>query len=130
MIVADKRVLKANLAKGSIAVQYKLITLYVNNLSTLGTNAALIAVMTLVGLIETEYPMEGFIPDGVFSVVFYFLCLLAWIYSLLAYSEAATSVICPGPGVPAASPPRAGRQPTTNGSGLARCGWISCLDSP
>lgn len=93
MIVADKKVLKAQLAKGSVAVQYKLINLYVVNLSTLGTNAALIAAMTLVGLIETEYPVLDNIPDGVFSYFFYLFCLLAWIYSLLAYSEAAVSVI-------------------------------------
>jgi hypothetical protein len=93
MIAADKKVLTANLEKGIVSVQYKLIKLYVVNLSVLGTNAALIAVMTLVGLIETEYPVNGFIPDDVFGFVFYFLCLLAWIYSLLAYSEAAVSVI-------------------------------------
>ena len=93
MIVADKKVLKAQLAKGSVAVQYKLIQMYVVNLGTLGTNAALISVMTLVGLIETEYPVLGEIPDGVFSYVFYVCCLLAWIYSLLAYAEAAVSVI-------------------------------------
>jgi hypothetical protein len=93
MLVADKKLLEANLAKGSLSVQYKLIRLYVENLGTLGTNAALIAAMTLVGLIETEYPVLGEIPDGVFSYVFYVLCLLAWIYSLLAYSEAAVSVM-------------------------------------
>ena len=93
MIVADKKVLKANLLKGSVAVQYKLIKLYVVNLGTLGTNAALVSVMTLIGLIETIYPVNGEIPDDVFSYIYYILCLLAWIYSLLAYSEAAISVI-------------------------------------
>jgi len=85
--------MEANLAKGSLLVQYKLIKLYVQNIGTLGTNAALIAAMTLIGLIETIYPVEGEIPDGFFSYVYYILCLLAWIYSLLTYSESAVNVI-------------------------------------
>lgn len=93
MLVADKKVLKANLVKGSIAVQYKLVQLYVTNLGTLGTNAALIAAMTLIGLLETIYPVNGFIPDDVFGFIFYIFALLAWIYSLLCYCEAAVSVI-------------------------------------
>ena len=55
MIVADKRVLKANLEKGSIAIQYKLIYLYSRNLNALATISELIAGLAMVALMETEY---------------------------------------------------------------------------
>jgi hypothetical protein len=45
MIIADKKVLQANLAKGSLSIQYKLNILHRDNLNSLSTQAALIATL-------------------------------------------------------------------------------------
>ena len=49
MLVADKKLLKANLEKGMLAMQSRLIELYVANLQSVGTQAAFIAAMAYVG---------------------------------------------------------------------------------
>jgi len=42
MIAANKRLLKATLTEGVLSIQQNLIDLYTNNLSAMGTQAALI----------------------------------------------------------------------------------------
>jgi hypothetical protein len=49
MIVADKNLLKANLTKGILGMQNRLIELYVANLQSIGTQAAFIATMGYIG---------------------------------------------------------------------------------
>mmetsp|Transcript_24793 Transcript_24793/g.36570 ORF Transcript_24793/g.36570 Transcript_24793/m.36570 type:complete len:439 (+) Transcript_24793:80-1396(+) len=92
MIVADKRVLKANLEKGSIAIQYKLIYLYSQNLNALATISELIAGLAMVALMETEYS-TGEIPDSVFGYIYYFFAAVCLIAALLAYTTAGVEIV-------------------------------------
>jgi len=52
MLVGDKNLLKATLAKGVLEIQLALIQLYTDNLNSIGTQANLLAGFALTGLWE------------------------------------------------------------------------------
>lgn len=92
MIVADKKVLEANLKKGALAIQYKLVFLHTENLNSLATNAALLCGLALVALVETAY-VTGSIPDWFFGFIYYILASVSLVSGLLAYTQGSVEVI-------------------------------------
>lgn len=92
MLQQDKKVLKANLQKGALSIQYKLIYLYAHNLSSLSINSALIATLSVLGLIETAYP-TGKIADDFFGYLYYFLICISVVSAFTAHTVAAVEVV-------------------------------------
>ena len=92
MLLADKKVLEANLKRGALAIQYKLVFHHTENLNVLSTNAALISCLCFVGLMETSY-VTGNIPDWIFGYIYYFFISTSLLASFLAYSQGSLEVI-------------------------------------
>jgi hypothetical protein len=93
MLQADRKVLQANLARGTLTIQYRLITLYSHNLSALGTNAALIANLAILGVVETDFPKhhEEFEP---YNSSVYYVCLICCIVcAFVAFTQSSMEVI-------------------------------------
>lgn len=95
MIVADRNMLKASLAKGVLEIQLTLIQLYTSNLNAIGTQAALIAGFAFTGIAETPYPNDNF-DDAVIEYFYYFFITLTLVSGLFAVSQA-TIVTLYGP---------------------------------
>lgn len=95
MIVADRNMLKASLAKGVLQIQLTLIQLYTSNLNAIGTQAALIAGFAFTGIAETPYPNDNF-DDEVIEYFYYFFITLTLVSGLFAVSQA-TIVTLYGP---------------------------------
>lgn len=94
MIVADKKVLEANLAKGSLTIQYKLNILYKNNLNSLATQAALIATIGLVGFQQgNSYPIPSNIGETIAQIILFFGLNVGTIASFIAYTQCSVAVI-------------------------------------
>lgn len=55
MIQGDKNYLRATLTRGMLELQSRLINLYVGNLQSIGTQAALIGAFSFAGDIDTLY---------------------------------------------------------------------------
>jgi hypothetical protein len=92
MIAADKKVLEANLKKGALAIQYKLVFLHTDNLNALATNAALLTALALVALWETTY-MTGEVPDWFVGFIYYGLACVSAVSGMLAYTQGSVEVI-------------------------------------
>lgn len=60
MIHADRNLLKANLTRGTVDIQAKLITLYAWNLRSITTQAALIGGFAFTSNLELVYPSSGY----------------------------------------------------------------------
>lgn len=95
MIVADRNMLKASLAKGVLEIQLTLIQLYTSNLNAIGTQAALIAGFAFTGIAETPYPNDNF-DDEVIEYFYYFFITVTLVSGLFAVSQA-TIVTLYGP---------------------------------
>ena len=93
MLVADRKVLEANLAKGTLTIQYRLITLYSHNLSALGTNAALIANLSVLAIIETHYPEHHEEQEPYNSMMYQACCILGAIAAFFAFTQSSMEVI-------------------------------------
>ena len=93
MLLADRKVLEANLARGTLTIQYRLITLYSHNLSALGTNAALIANLAILAIVETDFPSnhEDFEPYT--SSLYYVCCIAATVCSFVVFTQSSMEVI-------------------------------------
>lgn len=87
MIVADRNMLKASLAKGVLEIQLTLIQLYTSNLNAIGTQAALIAGFAFTGIAETPYPNDNF-DDEVIEYFYYFFITVTLVSGLFAVSQA------------------------------------------
>jgi hypothetical protein len=94
MIVADKKVLEANLAKGTLSIQYKLNILYRTNLNSLATQAALIATIGLVGFQQGNDYAPPNDPGSYFASLLLFVGLnVGTIASFIAYTLSTVEVI-------------------------------------
>lgn len=94
MIVADKKVLEANLAKGTLSIQYKLNVLYRENLNSLATQSALIARIGLVGFQQGNDFELPTTPVTIIASLILFLGLnLGTIASFLSYTQSTVEVI-------------------------------------
>lgn len=91
MIEQDKKVLKASLQKGTLSIQYKLVFLYAHNLGSLSINSALIATLSVLGLIETRYP-TGHIEDWFWGFIYYAFICVSIVTALYAHTLAAIEV--------------------------------------
>ncbi|CAE7552949.1 unnamed protein product [Symbiodinium microadriaticum] len=95
MIVADRNMLKASLAKGVLEIQLTLIQLYTSNLNAIGTQAALVAGFAFTGIAETIYPQGEFV-DGILEYFYYFFITTTLVSGLFAVSQS-TIVTLYGP---------------------------------
>jgi hypothetical protein len=95
MIVADRNMLKASLAKGVLEIQLTLIQLYTSNLNAIGTQAALVAGFAFTGIAETMYPQGDWI-DGILEYFYYFFITTTLVSGLFAVSQS-TIVTLYGP---------------------------------
>ena len=96
MIVADKKVLEANLAKGTLSIQYKLNVLYRENLNSLATQSALIARIGLVGFQQGNDAIYDLptTPVTIIASLILFLGLnIGTIASFLSYTQSTVEVI-------------------------------------
>lgn len=94
MIVADKKVLEANLAKGTLSIQYKLNILYRENLNSLSTQSALIAIVGLVGFQQGNDYDTPTTSATIFVSLLLFLGLnIGTIASFIAYTLSSVEVI-------------------------------------
>lgn len=94
MIVADKKLLEANLAKGSLIIQYKLNILYKNNLNSLATQSALIATIGLVGFQQgNSYPIPSHIGEVIAQLLLFVGLNIGTIASFVAYTQCAVAVV-------------------------------------
>lgn len=94
MLLADRKVLEANLARGTLTIQYRLLTLYSHNLSALGSNAALIANLAILAIVETDFPIhrhEEFEPYN--SSVYYACCIASTVCAFVAFTQSSMEVI-------------------------------------
>ena len=93
MLLADRKALEANLARGTLTIQYRLITLYSHNLSYLGTNAALIANLSILAIVETDFPSHNdeFEPHN--SRIYYVCCIVAACSAFVALTQSVMEVI-------------------------------------
>ena len=66
MIAANKRLLKATLTEGVLSIQTNLIQLYSNNLSAIGTQAALIAGFAFTA-VSTGYGSSGLLWEVIIN---------------------------------------------------------------
>jgi hypothetical protein len=94
MIVADKKVLEANLAKGTLSIQYKLNMLYRDNLNSLATQSALIATVGLVGFQQgNDYPTPSTPGTLIASLILFLGLNIGTIASFISYTQSTVEVI-------------------------------------
>ena len=72
MLAADKLLLQSNLRQNTIKLKEKEMHLHHGNFSTVGTQAAVLAGLTVTGLIEFQIPTE---TNRVLQFMYYFLCI-------------------------------------------------------
>jgi hypothetical protein len=82
MLVADKQVLKANLAAGTLNIQLELVYLYVDNLNTITTLAALFMQFCETGTVETVWPDYG-VKIYPLSVLYYIFVAISMLSCVL-----------------------------------------------
>jgi hypothetical protein len=88
MIHADKNYLKATLSMGMLQIQTALIDLYVGNLQSLGTIAALIAALAMKGFLETDWPIKEYVDTPTTEYLYYIFNLLSFTLAAYATSQA------------------------------------------
>lgn len=94
MIAANKNLLKANLTQGVLGIQTNLIDLYTNNLSTLATQAALIAGFAFTSVIA-QHPVDGIVNETL--GYFYYVCFTICLVTALIVLSHATLIVNFGP---------------------------------
>lgn len=82
MIQGDRNYLKATLTRGMLELQKRLIDLYVGNLQSIGTQAALVGAFAFAGIGEITMPTTGYTWLGLSFLYDCFihatLCLSIW----------------------------------------------------
>jgi len=97
MIHGDKNYLKATLTKGMLELQTRLINLYVGNLQSIGTQAALIGAFSFAGIGEITMPTTGYTWIG---LEFLYDCFIHATLCLSIFATAqSTLVTMHGPAV-------------------------------
>jgi hypothetical protein len=95
MIVGDRNMLKATIARGILEIQLNLVAFYTNNLAAFGDQAALIAGFAYTAVFEAVYP-TNFQYQYYIAFPYYFFGTICLISSLFIVSQS-TIVTMYGP---------------------------------
>jgi hypothetical protein len=101
MIVGDRNVMKANLARGALQIQLNLIQLYTSNLNAISTQAALVTSFEFTGIAETVWPYgqnSGVYLQDALIYLYYIVIIFGLVCGLFAVSQS-TLVTIYGPGM-------------------------------
>jgi hypothetical protein len=87
----DRKVLLTQYSRDNLSIHYKLISLYVTNLNSIGTTSALIAQLSFACLHEFDYPTKHITPDWRLGYLYTFFAMIAIITAILTLLQ---STIC------------------------------------
>lgn len=92
-LLVDKKVLQSQYSRNNLNIHFKLVSLYVSNLNSLATTAALIAGLSFGCIHEFDYPTKYLPTEWRFGYFYTLVSMLALIFSILSLSQTTICLI-------------------------------------